>query len=155
MIIFAGMLKSLFKDLKSVHKKYESLGTSLHVPLEEIKAYEKMFKEDYERIFIEVINRWLWSHEEEDYAELFLNEKKEVDRICLTPVYHKKDYVRILCKALMDIGEEDLAEILKKKCEHQQSKKLQYNMYVRPVDRSLYLVFGFRKYRRKPRPLFS
>ncbi len=78
-----------------------------------------------------------------------------MDRICPTPVYHKKDFVRILCKALMDIGEEDLAEVLKKKCEHQQSKKLQYNMSVRTVDRSLYLVFGFRKYRRKPRPLFS
>ncbi len=107
-----------------MQKKYESLGTCLHIPLEEIKAYEKMFKDDHERIFIAVVNRWLFSHEGEDYVVLFANEKKEVDRICSTPNYHKKDYVRILCKALMDIGEEELAKLLMKKWERQQSKGL-------------------------------
>ena len=109
------------KDLRSIKEKYESLGVKLEVPLEQISVYEKIYSGDHARIFAEVINIWLNSHDE-DYAELFINEKKEMDRICLTSTYTKKDYVNTLCKALREIGEVELAECLKRKHECQQSK---------------------------------
>ena len=115
------MLKALLKDLRTVKEKYESLGVKLQVPLEQISVYEKIYNGDYARIFADVINIWLNSHDE-DYAELFLNKKKEVDRICPTSTYSKEDYVNTLCRALREIGEVELAKCLKRKYECQQSK---------------------------------
>jgi len=121
------MLKSLVNDLKSIQPtKFKSLGVKLLVPVEVVQMAVEQFKEDSMRILTEIINEWLYYLQEEGYAEMFVNDHKQVDRICLTLPYSKQDCINFLCGALTEIGERDLAEVLKKKCEHQQSKSCHY-----------------------------
>ncbi len=110
------MLKSLLDLLRPVQEKYRSLGEQLKVSEDDIQTFTEMYNGDTERIFIEMINKWLQIYEE-DYAEVL-----EADKVCCIYPFSKKEYISILSRALTEIGEAEVAESLEKEYESQMSK---------------------------------
>ena len=92
----ADICNRLAEDLQSLASEYATFGIYLNVKLCDIRCFEKTFKFDAKRIFLEIIDHWLNNTEESHRLGCLLNALDKVNRANLRENirsnYKEKDF---------------------------------------------------------------